>query len=50
MPDDLPDDLLECNDPTLLNKWLSLYMMETRRVDGKKIPSKSLDLLLAGLL
>ena len=48
--DPVPDDLLECNDPTLLNKWLSLYMMETRRVDGEKFPSKSLDLLLAGLL
>ena len=46
----VPEDLLESNDPTLLNKWLSLYVLETRRMDGKRFPSTSLDCLLAGLL
>ena len=47
MPDDpVPEDLLESSDPTLLNKWLSLFVMETRRMDGKRFPSTSLDCLL----
>ena len=51
MPDDtVPEHLLQSNDPALLNKWLSLYVMETHRVDGKKFPSKSIDCLLSRLL
>lgn len=51
MPDDLvPDDLLENSDPALLNKWLSLYILETRRADGKRFTAKSLECLLAGIL
>ena len=48
--DPVPVDLLFSNKPDLLNKWLSLYVVETRRQDGKKFPSKSIDCLLAGLL
>lgn len=45
----IPDDLLEGKDAVALNKWLSLYVKETRRKDQKQFPSKSIDLLLAGL-
>ncbi len=45
----VPTDLLEAKDPMALNHWLSLYVMETRRKDGKKFPSSTLDCLLRGL-
>ena len=49
-PDDpVPEDLLEKCVPEELDKWLSLYVMETRREDGQPFPSKSIDGLLAGL-
>ena len=49
-PDDpVPEDLLEKCVPEELDKWLSLYIMETRREDGQPFPSKSIDGLLAGL-
>ena len=38
--DPVPADLLVANDPVALQKWLSLYLIETRRKDGKKFPSK----------
>ena len=47
--DPVPADLLCLNDSILLNKWLSLYVVETRKVDGSRFPSKSIDLLLAGI-
>ena len=45
----VPDNLLICNDTTLLNKWISYYVVETRKKDGERFPSKSINLLLAGL-
>ncbi len=51
LPDDpVPVDLLTSNDSAVLNKWLYLFVIETRRMDGKKFPSKTIDCLLAGLL
>ena len=34
--DSVPIDILSCTDAVVLNKWLSLYVTETRRMDGKK--------------
>ena len=45
----VPNDLLTCNDAGALNHWLSLFVIETKRNDGKEFPSKSIDLLLSGL-
>ena len=45
----VPKDLLECNNGELLNRWLSLFVKETRRVDGKLFPSRTIDMLLSGL-
>ena len=45
----MPKDLLECNNRELLNQWLSLFVKETRRVDGKLFPSRTIDMLLSGL-
>ena len=42
----MPDDLF---DAVALNRWLSLYVKETHRQGNKPFPSKSIDLLLAGL-
>ena len=44
------DDLLEEANPELLNKWLSTFIMETRREDGQPYPPKTLDNILSGLL
>lgn len=45
----VPKDLLECNDGEMLNRWLLLFVKETRRVDGKLFPSRTIDMLLSGL-
>ena len=45
----VPSDLLTCNDARALNHWLSLFVIETKRSDGKDFPSKSIDLLLSGI-
>ena len=44
------DDLLLSHNASLLNKWLKLYVAETRKQDGSKYPPKTLYQLLAGLL
>ena len=44
-----PEDLLELMEFVARNKWLSLYLIETRCTDGKKFPSITLDCLLSGL-
>ena len=33
----------------MLNKWLSLYVIETWKQDGKRYPASTLNLLLCGL-
>ena len=47
--DRVPSDVLTSGDAVALNKWLSLFVIEVRRQDGNKYPSKIIDLLLAGL-
>ena len=42
-------ELLTGNDASVLNHWLSLFVIETKRSDGNSFPSKTIDLLLAGL-
>jgi len=37
------------NNGEILNRWPSLYMKETRGVDGKQFPSRTIDMLLSGL-
>ena len=44
-----PESLLEDMDPTLLDKWLSAFIAETRKVNGDPYPPTSLHLLLSGL-
>ena len=36
----MPEDLLECNDGEMLNRWLSLLVKETRRVGGKDVDQR----------
>ena len=45
----VPEYLLKCNDGEMLNRWLLLFVKETRRVDGKLFPSRTIDMLLSGL-
>ena len=45
----MPKDLLECNNGEILNRCLSLYVKETRRVGWKQFPSRTIDMLLSGL-
>ena len=46
----VPTELLKSSDSKLLSKWLSLYAAEARKQDGSVYLSKSIYLLLAGLL
>ena len=49
-PDDpVPSDILSCGDAVALNKWLSLYVIETRKQDSGRYPASTLNLLLCGL-
>ena len=36
----VPEDLLECNNEEMLNRWLSLLVKETRRVGGKDVDQR----------
>ena len=47
--DHVPSDVLTSGDAVALNKWLSLFIIEVRRQDDNKYPSKTIYLLLAGL-
>ena len=44
-----PETLLEDMEPTSLNKWLSTFLAETRKVNGEPYPPTTLHLLLSGL-
>ena len=44
-----PQTLLEDMMPAELNKWLSIYVAETRKVNGEPYPPTSIQLLLSGL-
>ena len=48
--DVVPRDLLDGKNGEALikeSKWLSLYVKETRRQDGKPFPSRTIDMLLS---
>ena len=47
--DRIPSDVLTSGDAVALNKWLSLFVIEVRKQDSNKHPSKTIDLLLTGL-
>ena len=47
--DKCPESLLEDMEPTSLNKWLSTFIAETRKVNGEPYPPTTLHLLLSGL-
>jgi len=47
--DPVPKDIHECNNGEILNRWLSLYMKESRRVDSQQFPSRTIHMLLSGL-
>ena len=49
MIDPVPSDILSCGDAIALNKWLSLYVIKTRKQDGERHPASTLNLLLSGL-
>ena len=44
-----PEDFLERDDAELLNKWLSLFVIELRKADGSRYPPATINLLLCGL-
>ena len=48
--DSCPFDLLEIQNPPDLDKWISIFIAEVRRVDGKPYPPRSIHQLLSGLL
>lgn len=41
--------MLEREDAELLNRWLSLFVLEVRKTDGTKYPPQSIHLILCGL-
>ena len=47
--DPVPKDILTCGDAKLLNKWLSLFVLEARKLDGTRYPTSTLNMLLSGL-
>lgn len=48
--DKCPETISEDMDPKILNKWLSAYITETRKVNGDPYPPATLQSLLSGLL
>ena len=50
-PDDpVPDNILLCSDPELLNLHLSKFIIETRKANGEVYPPSTLHQLLCGIL
>ena len=47
--DPVPEAILCTDDAQALNKWLSLFVLEARKLDGQKYPTSSLNMLLSGL-
>ena len=48
--DKCPETILDDMDPIILNKWLSAYIAETKKVSGDPYPPATLQALLSGLL
>ena len=46
----VPQDLLVSNDAAEISKWFTYHVAETRKKDGSEYPSKTIYLLLTGLL
>ena len=38
----VPQDLLHCNNPVIVSKWLCKFILENRQESGKPYPPKSL--------
>ena len=47
--DPVPEDLLKCTDPEVINTWLSRFVLETRQKNGQPYPPRSLHGLLCGI-
>ena len=47
--DPVPEAILSSDDAQALNKWLSLFFLEARKVDSTKYPTSTLNMLLSGL-
>ena len=47
--DPCPTDILLTKEPELLNKWLSLFVLETRKLDASEYPPKTLHQILCGI-
>ena len=47
---EVPEDTFQSTEASVLCKWLSLYVAETRKKDGSRYPPKTIYLLLSGLL
>ena len=48
--DKCPESLLTDMDSTMLNKWLAVFVAETRKVNGEPYPPATRQLLLSGIL
>ena len=48
--DQIPEDILENMDPQALNKWLSVFIVEARKVNGEPYPPTALHNILSGIL
>ena len=48
--DPVPDDILQCTDPELLNNHLSKYVVETRKSNGDLYPPATIHQLLCSIL
>ena len=46
----VPEDILVCSDPELLNQHLSRFVIETRKANGEVYPPSTLHKLLCGIL
>ena len=47
--DHVPKGIHTCGDTKLLNKWLSLVVLEARKLDGTMYHTSTLNMLLSGL-
>ena len=48
--DQIPENILENMDPQALNKWLSVFIVEARKVNGEPYPPTTLHNILSGVL
>ena len=48
--DEIPEDILESMNPQVLNKWLSVFIVEARKVNCEPYPPTTLHNILSGIL